>query len=203
MKDQYTVAGMIDESLATVAEAEVAPSPSIGSILFQVLKEVLGTIVPAILIAFLLTHYVGQKTVVLSQSMEPNLYADQQIIVDKVTYHFRMPERGEIVIISVPESEIPYIKRVIGLPGETLEIKDNRVWIDGVALSEPYLAEVYQRDYGPVLIPEGYIFVMGDNRNNSRDSRYIGPVALDQVLSRAWMRVWPLEKAGLLTVQPK
>ena len=203
MKDQYTVAGMIDESLATVAEAEIAPSPSIGSILFQVLKEVLGTIVPAILIAFLLTHYVGQKTVVLSQSMEPNLYADQQIIVDKVTYHFRIPERGEIVIISVPESEIPYIKRVIGLPGETLEIKDNRVWIDGVALSEPYLAEVYQRDYGPVLIPEGYIFVMGDNRNNSRDSRYIGPVALDQVLSRAWMRVWPLEKAGLLTVQPK
>jgi len=67
-----------------------------------------------------------------------------------------------------------------------------------VALSESYLAEVYQRDYGPVQIPEDHIFVMGDNRNNSRDSRYIGPVALDQVLSRAWMRIWPLEEAAFL-----
>jgi signal peptidase I len=70
-----------------------------------------------------------------------------------------------------------------------------------VALSEPYLAEVYQRNYGPALIPEGHIFVMGDNRNNSRDSRYIGPVALDQVLSRAWLRIWPLEEAGFLDIE--
>lgn len=199
MENQHSVTGMVDESLEAVGEGQTTSSPSIGVIIFHVLKEFLGTIIPAIVIAFLLTHYVGQKTIVLSQSMEPNLYADQQIIVDKVTYYFRIPERGEIVVIDVPESEIPYIKRVIGLPGETLEIKDNRVWIDGVALSEPYLAEVYQCNYGPALIPEGHIFVMGDNRNNSRDSRYIGPVALDQVLSRAWMRIWPLEKVGLLT----
>jgi len=203
MENQYTVVSVEEESCNDVATAKVAPSPTIGLILLQVLKEILGTIIPAVVIAFLLTHYVGQKTIVLSQSMEPNLYADQQIIVDKVTYHFRTPERGEIVVIDVPESEIPYIKRVVGLPGETLEIKDNRVWIDGVVLSESYLAEVYQCNYGPVQIPEDHIFVMGDNRNNSRDSRYIGPVALDQVLSRAWMRVWPLEKAGLLTTQPK
>lgn len=198
MENQHSVTGMVDESLETVGEGQTASSPSIGVIILHVLREFLGTIIPAIVIAFLLTHYVGQKTIVLSQSMEPNLYADQQIIVDKVTYHFRIPERGEIVVIDVPESEIPYIKRVIGLPGETLEIKDNRVWIDGVAISESYLAEVYQRDYGPIQIPEDHIFVMGDNRNNSRDSRYIGPVALDQVLSRAWLRVWPLEEAGFL-----
>jgi len=200
MENQHSVTGMVDESLETVGEGQTASSPSIGVIILHVLREFLGTIIPAIVIAFLLTHYVGQKTIVLSQSMEPNLYADQQIIVDKVTYHFRIPERGEIVVIDVPESEIPYIKRVIGLPGETLEIKDNRVWIDGVAISESYLAEVYQRDYGPIQIPEDHIFVMGDNRNNSRDSRYIGPVALDQVLSRAWLRVWPLEKVGFLDV---
>lgn len=182
-------------------EVKAAERPSIGRIFVLVLKEVLGTIIPAIFIAFLLTHFVGQKTIVLTQSMEPSLCVDQQVIVDKVTYHFRIPERGEIVVIDVPESEIPYIKRVIGLPGETLEIKDNRVWIDGVALSEPYLAEVYQRDYGPVQIPEGHIFVMGDNRNDSRDSRYIGPVSLEQVLSRAWMSIWPLEKVGLLDAQ--
>lgn len=198
MRNQYSVVETIDETRNTVPDAEIAPSPSIGHILVCVLKEVLGTMIPAVVIAFLLTHYVGQKTIVLSQSMEPNLYADQQIIVDKVTYHFRIPERGEIVVIDVPESEIPYIKRVVGLPGETLEIKDNRVWIDGVAISEPYLAEVYQRNYGPVQIPEDHIFVMGDNRNNSRDSRYIGPVRLDQVLSRAWMRIWPLEEVAFL-----
>lgn len=198
MKNQLTDIDPTSELCNAVPEMEMAPSPSIGRILVCVLKDVLGTIIPAVVIAFLLTHYVGQKTIVLSQSMEPNLYADQQIIVDKVTYHFRTPERGEIVVIDVPESEIPYIKRVVGLPGETLEIKDNRVWIDGVVLSESYLAEVDQRDYGPVQIPEDHIFVMGDNRNNSRDSRYIGPVALDQVLSRAWMRIWPLEEAAFL-----
>ncbi|MBN2004892.1 MAG: signal peptidase I [Anaerolineae bacterium] len=187
----------LEESQSVIPEAGPTPA-SVGKIIFQILKEILGTVIPAIIIAFLLTHYVGQKTVVLSQSMEPNLYADQQLIVDKVTYHFRTPERGEIVVIDVDESEIPYIKRVIGLPGETLEIKNNQVWINGEAISEPYLAETYQRDYGPVQIPEGYLFVMGDNRNNSRDSRSIGAVALDHVLARAWVRIWPLEKMGFL-----
>lgn len=133
--------------------------------------------------------------------MEPNLYADQQLIVDKVTYHFRTPERGEIVVIDVDESEIPYIKRVVGLPGETLEIKNGQVWINGAALAEPYLAEIHQRDYGPFQVPEGHIFVMGDNRNNSRDSRSIGPVAINRVLARAWARIWPLEKVGFLDAQ--
>lgn len=190
-----------EASQDVVLETSPAPSASIGKVLFQVLKEVLGTVIPAIVIAFLLTHYVGQKTVVLSQSMEPNLYADQQLIVDKVTYHFRTPERGEIVVIDVDESEIPYIKRVVGLPGETLEIKNGQVWINGAALAEPYLAETHQRDYGPFQVPEGHIFVMGDNRNNSRDSRSIGPVAINHVLARAWARIWPLEKVGFLDAQ--
>ncbi len=199
MEDYQNNGEAPEESQNTAPEATTAPASSIGKVLFQVLKEVVGTVLPAIVIAFLLTHYVGQKTVVLSQSMEPNLYEDQQLIVDKVTYHFRTPARGEIVVVDVDESEIPYIKRVVGLPGETVEIKNNQVWINGVALAESYLAETYQHDFGPVQVPEGYIFVMGDNRNHSRDSRAIGPIAINRVLARAWVRIWPLEKIGPLT----
>lgn len=173
-------------------------SDSLGRIALKLMRDVLETVLPAILLAFLITHFVGQRTLVLSCSMEPNLHENQQLIVDKLTYHFRQPERGEIVVIDMGEDEIPLIKRVVGLSGETLEIKNNRVLIDGQVLSEPYLAEAYQRDYGPVTIPKDSVFVMGDNRNNSKDSRIIGPVAIDRIVSRAWVRVWPFEDIGLL-----
>ena len=158
----------------------------------------LETVIPAVIIALLITHFVGQRTVVLSQSMEPNLHENQQLIVDKLSYHLRQPERGEIVDLEVEESEIPYIKRVVGLPGETLEIRNNRVLIDGEVLSEPYLADVIQRDYGPIHIPEDHVFVMGDNRSYSRDSRVIGPIPIEHITARAWITVWPPEDAGLL-----
>jgi signal peptidase I len=193
-----TVEPSSSEEYPTMTRSEITHSDSFGRIALKLMRDVVQTVLPAIILAFLITHFVGQRTLVLSCSMEPNLYENQQLIVDKLTYHFRQPERGEIVVIDMGEGEIPLIKRVIGLPGETLEIKNNRVLIDGQVLSEPYLAEVYQHDFGPVTIPEGNVFVMGDNRNNSRDSRMIGPVALDRILSRAWVRVWPVEDIGLL-----
>ncbi|MBN1259362.1 MAG: signal peptidase I [Anaerolineae bacterium] len=161
-------------------------------------RELLVTVAPALLLALLITHFVGERTVVLSQSMEPTLHPDQQIIVEKMTYHFRAPRRGEIVVIGVEESDIPYIKRVVGLPGETLEIRNSRVFIDGHILTETYLPNVTPGTYGPVIIPEDHIFVMGDNRGNSRDSRALGPIALDKVIARAWISVWPVEDFGPL-----
>ena len=166
--------------------------------LFTLLRDVLETVIPAMVIALLITHFVGERTVVFSQSMEPNLHENQQLIVDKLSYHLRQPERGEIVVLEVEDSAIPYIKRVIGLPGETLEIRDNRVLIDGEVLSEPYLADVMQQNYGPIHIPEGHVFVMGDNRSYSRDSRVIGPIPIENVTSRAWITVWPPEDVGVL-----
>ena len=161
-------------------------------------RDVLETVIPAVIIALLITHFVGERTVVLSQSMEPNLHENQQLIVDKLSYRFRTPERGEIVTLEVEDSEIPYIKRVVGLPGETLEIRNNRLLIDGEVLSEPYLADVVQQNYGPIHIPEGHVFVMGDNRSYSRDSRIIGTIPIEHITSRAWITVWPLEDIGLL-----
>jgi len=191
----------IPEPPSTNQPEESAGGPPRFSLLrplVSFLGDLLETVVPAIVLAFLITHFVGQRTVVLSQSMEPNLRPEQQLIIDKLSYYFRAPERGDIVVVDIPDSDIPYIKRVVGLPGETLEIKDNRLVIDGEVVSESYIFEVRQRDYGPVQIPEGHIFIMGDNRNNSRDSRVLGPVPIDSILARAWITVWPLERVGPL-----
>ena len=158
----------------------------------------LETIAPAFVIALLITCFVGEKTVVLGHSMEPNLHQDEQLIIDKLSYRFHFPERGDIVVVDVPDSEIPLIKRVIGLPGETLEIKGNRVYVNGQLLSEPYLSDIAQNRYGPIDIPPDHVFVMGDNRNASRDSRMIGPVRISQIIAKAWVRVWPVEDIGLL-----
>jgi signal peptidase I len=186
------------EAYPTMTRFAITRPVSIGRIALRLIHNFLETAGLAVLLALFITHFVGQRTFVLSCSMEPVLTENQQVIVDKLTYQFRQPERGDIVVVDMGKGEIPFIKRVVGLPGETLEIRNNRVRINGQVLSEPYLAEAYQRNYGPITIPEDNIFVMGDNRNNSKDSRMIGPVTMNRILSRAWVRVWPFEKIGLL-----
>ena len=167
---------------------------SLGTIIKLVIKEILTTFIPALILAFLLSHFVGERVIVYSQSMEPNLHEEQQIIVEKVSSYFHVPERGDIVIVDAVGEDIPLIKRVIGLPGEVLEIKKNQVFINNQSLVEPYLANVIQRDFGPVFIPPDYVFVMGDNRNNSRDSRMIGPVPVEQIKAKAWISIWPVDE---------
>lgn len=178
-------------------ETSVSEQRSFGQIIKLVFREIVASFIPALIIALLLTHFVGKRVVVYSQSMEPNLHEEQQIIVEKVSGYFRIPERGDIVIVNVIGEEIPLIKRVIGLPGETLVIKNNQVFINGRVLNEPYLASSTQRDFGPVYIPANHIFVMGDNRNYSRDSRVIGPIALGQIEAKAWLSIWPIEDFGI------
>ena len=146
--------------------------------------------------ALLLTHFVMQSTVVYSCSMEPTLHQDQRLIIEKVSYHLHPPQRGDVVVIERDDAEIPLIKRVVGLPGESLQIKDNQVYIDGQLLQEPYLPPIAQRNYGPIEIPANHIFAMGDNRNNSHDSRALGSFPIDRIIGRAWVSYWPLEKLG-------
>jgi len=167
---------------------------SLKKIFRLIARELLFTFLPALAMAFLLTHYVGEIVVVYSQSMEPNLHEEQQIIVEKVSGYFQIPKRGDIVIVHVDGEETPLIKRVIGLPGEELEIKNNQVFINGQGIVEPYLASSSQRDFGPFQILQGHVFVMGDNRNNSRDSRVIGSIPLKQIEAKAWISIWPIEE---------
>jgi signal peptidase I len=170
-------------------------SPSSGTgTLGRALVDLLETIAPAFVIALLINFFLAQSTYVYGHSMEPNLHTDQRLVVEKVTYRLRPPQRGDIVVIDVETSDIPLIKRVIGLPGETVSIHDNQVFIDGQPLTEGYLEDVVQRDYSPQQVPAGHIFVLGDNRDASNDSRYFGAVSLEQVLGRAWLSYWPLSE---------
>jgi signal peptidase I len=155
------------------------------------------TLAPAFVIALLINLFVAQSTYVHGTSMEPSLHTDQRLIVEKVSYKLHPPHRGDIVVVAVDTSEIPLIKRVIALPGETIQIRNNQVFVNGVALEEDYLADVSQRNYGPFQVPPGQVFVMGDNRGASNDSRAFGAVPLEQIVGRAWLSYWPPEDVEL------
>lgn len=152
----------------------------------------------AVLITILLRTFAFQTFYIPSESMVPTLQVGDRIVVNKVTDDY---DRGNIVVFNKPDSwqaaHAVLIKRIIGMPGETLEIRDNTVFIDGEELVEPYLAEgATMADYGPFVIPDGQVFVMGDNRTFSSDSRENGPVPLSDVVGRAALRIWPLGTFG-------
>ena len=155
-------------------------------------RELLETILPAVMIVLAINLFLAQPRTVHGQSMEPNLHENQRVIVDLITYHFRPPQRQEIIILNLPERHTdPLIKRVIGLPGDTVEVKQGAVYVNGIQLSEPYLAQVTSGSMAPQLVPEGHVFVLGDNRGASNDSRYFGMVPYENILGRAWLRYWP------------
>ena len=161
------------------------------------LREALETILPAILIAILINLFLAQPTRVHGQSMEPNLHTDQRLVVEKVSYRLHGPRRGDIVVFSMPQqSEELLIKRVIGLPGETVEIHDGKVYINGTLLDEPYLTQETRGRFGPIVIPPLHVFVLGDNRSFSNDSRAFDAVPIENILGRAWLSYWPVEDLG-------
>lgn len=163
------------------------------------LREVLETIIPAVLIALVINLFLAQATQVYGQSMEPNLHHSQRLVVEKISYHFHGPRRGDVVVLRSPQqnSEL-LIKRVIGLPGEKVEIHDGLVYIDGVPLAEPYLTHGTAGYQAPIVVPPLHVYVLGDNRNFSNDSRSFGPVPLENIVGRAWLSYWPLTQAGFV-----
>jgi signal peptidase I len=164
------------------------------------MRELLETIVPAILIALLINVFLGQATRVDGQSMEPTLHTDERLVVEKLTYRLHGPKRFDIVVIRVPsQGDELLIKRVIGLPGDTVEIRDGVVYINGDPLDEPFVVQTtYPGRDAKVIVPPLHVFVMGDNRTHSNDSRSFGPVPIDSIVGRAWVSYWPFEAAGLV-----
>ena len=161
------------------------------------LGEAVETILPAVLIALLINLFLAQATRVQGQSMEPNLHTNQRLVVEKISYHFREPRRGDVVVFRHPRwgSEM-LIKRVIALPGERVEIRGGKVYINGYPLDEPYLTQPTTRDYGPIVVPPGHVFVLGDNRGFSNDSRAFGPVPIKDIVGRALFSYWPPGEIG-------
>jgi signal peptidase I len=163
------------------------------------LLELGETVLPAIVIAVLINLFLAQATRVYGSSMEPNLYTDQRLVVEKVSYRLHGPHRGDVVVLRMPERGPELlIKRIIALPGEQIDIRNGQVYINGVVLDEPYLSQTTTGRSGPVTVPEGHVFVMGDNRGASNDSRAFGPVELERVVGRAWVSYWPIEQFGLV-----
>ncbi|BBH20786.1 signal peptidase I [Paenibacillus baekrokdamisoli] len=154
----------------------------------------------AIVVALLIQNYAFAQTEVRNISMQHTLVEGQRLIEDKISYHFEKPNRGDIVIIDGPESDIRLIKRVIGLPGDKLEIKNGVVFINGEALIETYIkGSTFPNGMSvPFIVPADKVFVMGDNREHSEDSRALGPIAISSLEGRAIFRLWPLQKFGKL-----
>ncbi len=162
-------------------------------------RDFFGTIVPAVIIALLIHAFLAQATRVYGQSMEPNLHTDERLVIEKLSYRFHGPRRGDVVVLHDPSGGTELlIKRVIGLPGERVMITDGRVYVDGVALDEPYLQQPTQGGGRTWSVPPFEVFVMGDNRIASRDSRSFGTVPLEMILGHVIFRYWPVEQIGVV-----
>jgi len=162
------------------------------------LRELAETLVPALIIAVLIHIFLAQATRVYGQSMEPNLHTDMRVVVEKVSYRLHTPQRGDVVVLRVRPDDELLIKRVIGLPGDEIAIHDGQVYVNGAALDESYLNQPTQGNLAPRVVPPLHVFVMGDNRRASNDSRSFGPVHLDNLLGKAWFSYWPPQDIGLV-----
>jgi signal peptidase I len=151
----------------------------------------------ALLVAFLIKTFLLQAFYIPSLSMAPTLQINDRVLVNKLSYDLHDVHRGDLVVFESPPNEgsetKDLIKRVIGLPGETVESRDGRILIDGQPLDEPYLDRgVTTGALEKITVPPDHLWVMGDNRANSRDSRFFGPIPESLVIGRAFVRVWPI-----------
>ena len=168
-------------------------------------KEYLLPIIIALAIVVVLRMFVIGMYYVPSGSMIPTLQINDKVIATKFSYQLHEPERGDVVVFKYPVNEeqgldtVIYVKRLIGLPGETLEIKNNTVYINGTPLEEDYVnSNTNMPDFGPVTIPEGEYFMMGDNRNDSSDSRIWDTVKEEYLVAKAQFIYWPFDHMGRL-----
>ena len=192
--------------VTTPTPAPVKRRPALGCLL-----EIVETLVLTLIIFWVIQSFVAQPYRVKQLSMQHTLEPDQYVLVDKLTPRFDTYKRGDIVVFNPPENWVqaqgePYIKRVIGVGGDKVELKDGAVYLNGTKLVEPY---VFQEDgaaqptedligAGTWVVPPGELCFMGDHRATSAVSREFGPVKIDQVIGRAWLRYWPLETFTIL-----
>jgi signal peptidase I len=186
----------------------VTKRPALGC-----LFEIVETLVLTLIIFFVIQTFVAQPYQIRQQSMEQTLEPDQYVLVDKLTPRFDTYKRGDIVVFTPPDGwsqeqpPTPYIKRVIGVGGDTIAIHDGRAFVNDIELVEPYVfteADGQPQETEDPLqmetwrVPEGELFLMGDHRKMSADSREFGTVAVDRVIGRAWLRYWPIDSLLIL-----
>ncbi|HEY3423995.1 MAG TPA: signal peptidase I [Negativicutes bacterium] len=160
------------------------------------IKDWIVSILIAVVLAFFIRYFIVELYMVEGPSMRPTLVNSERLVVNKFIYRFKTPERGDVLVFRYPrDPSRDFIKRVVAIAGDTIEVKDGRVFVNGQLLNEPYILEKTRGSYALNTVPEGHIFVMGDNRNNSEDSRFpdVGFVPLELIKGKAIMVFWPID----------
>ncbi len=176
--------------------------------LFNIIKyifELVKTAAVMLLIAFIIQTFLIQTYIIDGISMEPNFHTGEYIIVDKISYKFSPPKRGEVVVFDPLESPDSYIKRIIGLPGESVKISNRSIYVDNKKLDEPYLSDLAETltsnqtlDGNSYILHENEYFVLGDNRPNSKDSRSFGAIKISQIRGRALLVFYPFRNFHII-----
>ena len=171
--------------------------------------ETFKTLVTAGVLAIGIRTFVAEARYIPSESMLPTLEVQDRLIIEKISYRFKDPKRGDVVVFQPTEVleqqnyKDAFIKRVIGIPDDTVEVSEGRVYVNGKELEEGYIYETPEYDYGPVTIPDDHYLVLGDNRNNSYDSHYWGFVPREKLVGKAFVRFWPFNRVGTLSEVPQ
>lgn len=171
-----------------------------------VVFDFLQSIVVVMAIMVMIYLFVMSPQEIKGASMEPSFFDKEYILTNKILFKLRDPVRGDVVIFKSPANpEIDYIKRVIGLPGDTVSLRQNAIFVNSVKVEEPYLSPgitifggSYLRENQEVVIPQGKYFVLGDNRPHSADSREFGPIPKEDFIGKAFLRYWPFTRFGLI-----
>jgi len=161
-------------------------------------------LVIALAIALVVRFFIAEPRYIPSNSMDPTLHIGDRLLIDKISYRWQPPHRGDIVVFNPPAQLVElgydgrqaFIKRIIGEPGDTLQIAAGEVRLNGQPLAEPYILAAPQYEMPPITVPPGYVFVLGDNRNDSNDSHVWGPLPQPNLIGRARFRFWPLAGLG-------
>lgn len=164
-----------------------------------ILRETVETLGLSVLLALGIRTFVAEARYIPSGSMLPTLEINDRLIIDKVSYDFGNPQRGDIVVFRPPDAlgqDEAFIKRLIGLPGDVIEVKNGQLFVNNEPQSEPYIAAKPDYQYGPVTVPDDSYLVLGDNRNKSFDSHFWGFLPADHLIGRAVFRFWPPDRLG-------
>lgn len=164
---------------------------------FKEIFEWIKSIAIAGILALLIHTFLFAIVIVSGPSMKPTLQDGERLIMNKIIYNFSSPTQGDIIVFHASEKD-DYIKRVIGVEGDKVEVSNNQLFINDQPIEEPYLRNIKTEDISPMIVPEGTVYVLGDNRNNSTDSRFIGPVLVDKVVGRVNILIWPLNKFSVI-----
>ncbi|MFH7244323.1 MAG: signal peptidase I [Spirulina sp.] len=198
---------MPPESSGSQTSAPSTPKPEAQAAQPNSLWSNLRVLLIALVVALVVRVAIAEPRYIPSNSMDPTLHIGDRLLVDKIGYRWQAPHRGDIVVFNPPAKLVKlgydgsqaFIKRIIGEPGDTVQVQGGRILINGDPLAESYILEAPQYEMPAIAVPPGYVFVLGDNRNDSNDSHVWGPLPQQNLIGKARLRFWPLDRLGRLS----